>query len=265
MSHQIKLDELLAIMAKLRDPEKGCPWDKAQTLESIVPHTIEEAYEVSDAIESGKPEDIKSELADLLLQIVFYCQIGKEKGMFDFASVVAELKEKLIRRHPHIFSDTVVEGSEHHNLWESLKEKERQEKLQSGNTVLADVAKHLPALSRAQKLQARAARVGFDWPHIQFVLDKIQEEVKEFEEAYASNNIEAAKEELGDILFVCANLARHIKSDAETILRTANKKFERRFNGVEERVIASGRAWDSYSLDELDHYWNQVKEHEKAI
>ncbi len=265
MPQEIKINELLAIMARLRDPEKGCPWDKAQTLESIVPHTIEEAYEVSDAIESGKPDNIKSELADLLLQIVFYCQIGQEKGQFDFAGVVDELKEKLIRRHPHIFSDTVVEANDHHNLWESLKEKERQEKLQSGNTVLADVAKHLPALSRAQKLQARAARVGFDWPHIQFVLDKVQEEVKEFEQAYAEKDMDAAKEELGDILFVCANLARHIKSDAETILRTANKKFERRFNGVEERVIASGRAWDSYTLDELHNYWNQVKEQEKII
>ncbi len=260
--NKIEIEELLAIMAKLRDPISGCDWDKKQTLASIVPHTLEEAYEVADAIENGSTQDIKSELADLLLQIVFYCQIGQEQGLFDFASIVAELKEKLIRRHPHIFGDKAISPEDHPNLWESIKEKERKSKAQ--HHVLAGIAPSLPALSRAQKLQARAATVGFDWPHISFVLDKIQEEVKEFEDSFAENDIDATHEELGDILFVCANLARHVKTDAETILRKANRKFERRFNGVEQKVLATGKPWQAFSLEELDKFWDEVKEQEKA-
>lgn len=259
------IQALLDIMARLRDPIQGCPWDKEQTFETIIPHTLEEAYEVIDAIERAEPADIKAELGDLLLQILFYCQIGKEKSWFDFYDVAQELKEKLMRRHPHIFSDEKMNASakEHHDLWESLKEKERQEKHQSTPTVLADIPKNLPALMRAQKLQARAARVGFDWPHIRFVLDKIQEEIKEFEDSYAQNDPKALEEELGDILFVCANLARHINVNAETILRRANDKFERRFNGVEDKVRQSGKPWDSFTLEILDTFWDEVKAQEK--
>ncbi|MBS0287661.1 MAG: nucleoside triphosphate pyrophosphohydrolase [Proteobacteria bacterium] len=254
------IDELLSIMATLRDPVKGCPWDKKQTMATIVPHTIEEAYEVADAIENGTTEDIKSELADLLLQIIYYCQIGKEEGKFDFADIVNELKDKLIRRHPHIFNNENVPAQEHSVLWEAIKEKERQQKPQ--NTVLSGIAHNLPALLRAQKLQARAATVGFDWPHITFVLDKIHEEIEEFKESYAQGDFEATQEELGDVLFVCANLARHVKSDAETILRKANGKFERRFSGVEQRVVKSGKPWQDFSLEELDAFWDEVKAQE---
>ncbi|MGD9592696.1 MAG: nucleoside triphosphate pyrophosphohydrolase [Candidatus Berkiella sp.] len=260
MTQKNEMDNLLSIMAKLRDKEHGCPWDKKQTLSSIVPHTIEEAYEVADAIEKGEPQAIKSELADLLLQIVFYCQIAKEDGLFDFSSVVSELQEKLIRRHPHIFGDQKVKAHEHHELWETIKEKER--KANSQDTVLSGVAKSLPALLRAQKLQARAARVGFDWPHIDFVIDKIHEEIEEFKVSYQENDLKASQEELGDILFVCANLARHIQSDAESILRAANQKFERRFGGVEQKVRLSGKPWDAFSLAQLDAFWDEVKEQE---
>ncbi len=255
------INALLAIMATLRSPDKGCPWDRAQTLQSIVPHTIEEAYEVADAIEKGNPQEIKSEVADLLLQVVFYCQIAKEQGLFDFAEVVDALKEKLIRRHPHIFGDAQVE--DHHSLWESIKEEERKQK-SADHAVLADVAVSLPALLRAQKLQARAARVGFDWPHINYVLDKVHEEIEEFKQSFKDNDLNATQEELGDILFVCANLARHIKSDAETILRKANQKFERRFGGVEQKVLASGRAWDKFTLAELEAFWQAVKQAENS-
>lgn len=259
------IQELLDIMTRLRDPVQGCPWDKSQTFESIIPHTLEETYEVIDAIERAEPQDIKVELGDLLLQILFYCQIGKEKSWFDFHDVVSALEEKLIRRHPHIFSGEKMHNTaeEQHNLWEALKEKERQKKQQSTPGVLADIPKNLPALVRAQKLQARAARVGFDWPHIRFVLDKIQEEIKEFEESYTQNDKMALEEELGDILFVCANLARHIKSDAETILRRANDKFERRFSGVESRVNQSGQSWEAFTLEALDQFWDEVKIEEK--
>ncbi|MBI2790842.1 MAG: nucleoside triphosphate pyrophosphohydrolase [Gammaproteobacteria bacterium] len=262
MSTKNPMQALLEMMANLRS-ENGCPWDRAQTFESIVPHTLEEAYEVQDAIENGTPEDIKSEVGDLLLQILFYCQMGKEKGWFDFEAVARQLQDKLIKRHPHVFQDHAMKTEDHHDLWESLKEKERQEKHQDKNFVLTGVALNLPALSRAQKLQERAARVGFDWPHIQFVLDKIQEEIKEFEHSYKENEIEEAKEELGDILFVCANLARHLKTDAESILRKANQKFERRFNGVESKVVSSDKPWDAFTLEELDRFWDEVKEEER--
>ncbi|MBS0290796.1 MAG: nucleoside triphosphate pyrophosphohydrolase [Proteobacteria bacterium] len=253
------ITELLALMAQLRDPKQGCAWDIAQTLKTIVPHTLEEAYEVAEAIENGTIEDIKSELGDLLLQIIFYCQIANENDIFDFSSICTELKDKLIRRHPHIFDKKALPDDAKENLWEALKEKERQEKLNTKNTVLGNIPLNLPALSRAQKIQNRAARVGFDWPNIHFVIEKVQEELKEFEQAYASNDFNAAQEELGDILFVCANLARHLKTDAESILRQANRKFERRFNGIEQKVQASGKTWQAFTLEELEEFWNQIK------
>lgn len=259
------MQELLDIMARLRSPTEGCPWDLAQTFDTIVPHTLEETYEVIDAIERKNPDEIKIELGDLLLQILFYCQMGKEKSWFTFEEVAKQLKEKLIRRHPHIFADEDIRSAkEHHDLWEALKEKERQEKSPHVDSVLADIPKNLPALVRAQKLQARAARKGFDWPHISFVLDKIQEEIKEFEESYAQNDKKALEEELGDILFVCANLARHLQADAETILRQANAKFERRFQGVEESVRQSGKPWEAFTLEALDQFWDEVKAKEKG-
>lgn len=259
------INQLLEIMSKLRDPIKGCPWDLEQTFETIVPHTLEEAYEVADAIENKKPADIQTELGDLLLQIIFYCQLGKEKRWFDFNDVVKGLIDKLIQRHPHVFSDNKIQSAkEQHSHWESLKEKERQKTLQHENSILADVPKNLPALSRAQKLQNRAARVGFDWQNIHSVLDKVQEEIKEFEEAFEEKNMLHAEEELGDILFVCANLARHLQSDAEMILRRANAKFERRFSGIEMIVKHSGKKWQDFTLGELEALWQYVKKDEKT-
>ncbi len=264
MSKPTTMEDLLDLMAKLRDPKQGCPWDLEQTFATIVPHTIEEAYEVQDAIENGTPTDIAQELGDLLFQIVFYCQLGKEKGWFDFATISAALKDKLVRRHPHVFSDSKVTSSgEQQDLWKSYKAQERQEKLKANNHVLANVPINLPALTRAQKLQDRAAQVGFDWPHIDFVIAKVREEIDEFAHDVKAGNIPESLEELGDILFVCANLARHLKSDAETIVRKANTKFERRFNQVEDKVIASGKPWDDYTLEELDRFWDEVKMGEK--
>lgn len=255
-------EELLTMMSRLRDPKTGCPWDLEQTFESIAPFTLEETHEVIDAIENGTPKDVQIELGDLLLQILFYCQIADENKWFNFAMVGQSLKEKLIRRHPHIFSTVKIETAhEQHVLWEMLKKQEREEKHET--KVLASIPKNLPGLLRAQKLQARAASVGFDWPNIRLVLDKLKEEIKEFEEAYEHKVIEHAKEELGDILFVCANLARHMNSDAEAIMRQANSKFERRFNAVENHVEESGQSWDSFSLTELEDFWLKVKNIEK--
>jgi ATP diphosphatase len=216
------LTELLAIMARLRDPKEGCEWDLKQSFASIVPHTLEEAYEVADTIERKALSELPAELGDLLYQIIFYCQIAKEQQLFDFNDVTKLLKEKLIRRHPEIFADAK------HNHWDALK---RAENPHQG--LLSSIPTHLPALSQAQKQQNRAATVGFDWPSITPVIAKLQEEITEFEEAYAAGDQSAINEELGDILFVCANLARHAKLDAEQVLRQANRKFARRFGGVE--------------------------------
>lgn len=265
MSRKISIDDLLNIMEKLRDPQKGCAWELEQTFESIIPYTIEEAYELQDAIENGTWQDILEELGDSLLQIIFYCQIAKEKGWFDFDKVVTQLHDKLNRRNPQIFSPQECTSSQQQNIWQKLKAKERQEKYKEHNTVLSAIPRNLPGLSRAQKLQERAAAVGFDWPHIHFVLDKIQEEIKEFEHSLVECEQEEVKEELGDILFACANLARHIKSDAESIMRQANAKFERRFNAIEAKVRQSNKPWENFSLEELDAFWDEVKATESEI
>lgn len=245
------LDALLTIMAKLRSPDKGCPWDRQQTFATIVPHTIEEAYEVADVIERNALSELPAELGDLFFQIVFYCQMAKEQGLFDINDVFQLLKEKLLRRHPHVFN------GEEKKPWEELKKQENP------NAPLLDaIANNLPALSVAQKLQKRAATVGFDWPNLKPVLAKLQEEIVEFEEAFESKDQAAMQEELGDILFVCANLARHAKLDAEQTLRLANQKFRRRFNGVEEKVKNSGKDWQAFSLEELEAFWQSVKKEE---
>lgn len=258
------VDDLLEIMALLRDPQKGCPWDLKQTLQTIVPHTIEEAYEVADAIESGNVTDIMVEIGDLLLQIVFYCQIAKENNWFNFFDVVDKLKNKLVERHPHVFSQRMeLSAQEHKQLWNDLKAQERQKKLGEKNRVLADVPRNLPALTRAQKLQARAAQVGFDWPHLNAVLDKLKEEVDELSDSCVAADPVEMQAELGDILFVCANIARHLQWDAEMIMRQANQKFEKRFNAVEEKVVRSGENWQNFSLAQLEEFWQQVKAQEK--
>ncbi len=252
----MNMDELLSIMATLRDPQKGCPWDLEQTMDTIAPHTLEEAYELVDAIENKDNEHIVSELGDLLFQVVFYCQIAKENYGYGFEEVVKKLCEKMKARHPHIFSDASVRNADEQSiLWEKIKADERQ-----GASVLSDVPLNLPALSRAQKIQKRAANVGFDWEHPHQVFDKICEEVEELKQEL--DDPEKAQEELGDLMFACTNLARWLKVDAEQLLRLATSKFERRFNQVEKYVQDSLKPWDAFTLDELEDFWGKAKNDE---
>jgi ATP diphosphatase len=250
-----KIEELLAIMVKLRDPEGGCPWDQKQTLQSIVPHTIEEVYEVADAIENGDMAELKDELGDLLFQVVFYARIAEEQGDFNFEDVAGAISDKLIRRHPHVFTDTAAEDLPG---WEALKEEERKGKDKHG--VLDGIAKSLPANNRAVKLQKRAARVGFDWPNILPVFDKLHEELDEVRaELKADAPHDRLEDEIGDVLFVCANLARHTKVDPETALRRANNKFERRFRAMEQIAWDEGLSVDSLDLEAWETLWQRVK------
>lgn len=267
MSQPYSVDDLLYLMQRLRDPEHGCPWDLKQDFASIVPHTLEEAYEVADAIERRDWPHLEDELGDLLFQVIFYAQLGKEQQSFDFSSVVDQLVRKLVRRHPHVFPDgelrtppgTVILSDEQINAnWEAIKREERQEKASLG--VLDDVPLGLPALTRAEKLQKRAAQVGFDWPQALQVLDKIEEEIAELREAIHAGKPEAILDEMGDLLFAQVNLARHAGVKSETALRSTNQKFERRFHYIEQQVASSGKGWDSYSLEELDKFWDEAKQ-----
>lgn len=264
LSAEPSMDKLRWIMQQLRDPETGCPWDIKQTFTSIVPHTIEEAYEVADAIEQGDFSELKKELGDLLFQVVFYSQLGAEEKSFDFDSVVAAICEKLIRRHPHVFSTSDFSSDEEIKAnWENEKAKERQDKNNDqALSVLADIPKNLPALSQAVKIQKRCAHVGFDWHNIDDVFAKVVEEVQEVN-VELHRDEQALGEELGDLMFAVVNLCRHVKQDPETLLRQANKKFTKRFYGVEEHVRASDKNIEQHSLDELEDYWQQVKLSEK--
>lgn len=251
-------------MAALRNPGTGCPWDIKQTFKTIVPYTLEEAYEVADAIENGDMAELKSELGDLMFQVVFYAQMAKEQGDFEFDDVVNAISEKLIRRHPHVFADEqFANDSELHTAWEAAKAGERDQ-LNSNNkaSILEGVAKALPALKRAQKLQKRAAREGFDWPSLEPVLEKVEEEIGELRDAIRENNDSAVKEEMGDVLFSCVNLARHLDVDAEESLRGCNAKFERRFGYIEKEIVRSGRCFKDYSLNELEALWQDAKRQE---
>lgn len=255
---------LLEIMRALRDPEKGCPWDIEQDFSSIAPYTIEEAYEVADAIERRNWIELKSELGDLLLQSVYHAQIASEVGLFTFDDVVNVICDKMVARHPHVFGSegrdkTVAEQVKD---WEQIKAKERASKEQTG--VLDDVALSLPALSRAVKLQKRAARVGFDWPDIGPVLDKITEEVNEMREAQSLQDKNHLQEEFGDLLFVLVNFARHLKIDAEEALRGANSKFIRRFRYIEAELQKKNITPEEASLDEMDALWNAAKVTERS-
>jgi len=262
------IDNLLAIMAALRTPDTGCPWDLKQTFETVVPYTIEEAYEVADAVERGDVDALKDELGDLLLQVVYHARMAEELGQFAFKDVVAAICKKMVRRHPHVFgSDEERAAVELDGLWDRIKAEEREAKGFKADTpsALDGVPLALPALSRAVKLQDKAAGVGFDWPDMQPVFDKMREEIGELEEA---TNLEVPSrrkisEEYGDLLFVMANLARHLDIDAETSLRQANAKFMRRFAGVEKRVRESGDPVEETSLETLDGYWNEVKAEER--
>lgn len=270
-----RLDDLLQLMARLRHPEHGCPWDLKQSYASIVPHTLEEAYEVADAIERGDFDHLPGELGDLLFQVVYYSQLATEEGRFGFAEVVDGITTKLIRRHPHVFPDgdlyaapdaARLEEAAVKQRWEELKAEERAAKAAAPEqlSLLDDVPQALPALSRAAKLQKRAAQVGFDWPEALPVLDKVREELDEVLEAMSENDPPAIAEELGDLLFAVANLARHLKVEPEAALRAANGKFERRFRFIEQALREAGRPIENCSLDELDALWGEAKKQEKA-
>jgi ATP diphosphatase len=259
------IPRLLEIMARLRDPETGCPWDIEQTYKSIAPYTIEEAYEVADAIDQSDWPELEGELGDLLLQVVYYTQMGSEDGHFTFETVVKNIADKMIHRHPHVFGDENRDKSSAQQVadWEKIKAAERATKSDTPAKTLDGVATNLPALTRAAKLQKRAARVGFDWPDISGVTDKITEEVAELVEAVESKTHADQIEEYGDLMFVMANLARHLDIDPEQALRAANQKFQRRFEGVEEKLVAIGKSPSQSNLDELDALWNAVKADEK--
>ena len=257
------MDRLLEIMRALRDPETGCPWDIEQTFATIAPYTLEEAYEVSDAIEREAWDELKGELGDLLFQSVFHAQMAEEAGLFSFNDVADTMSDKMVLRHPHVFGDESRDKSAEQQTkdWEAIKAAERAGKAQKGT--LEGVAVGLPALLRALKLQNRAARVGFDWPDASHVLDKIVEESRELVEARDQLSQAEVEEEFGDLLFVMANLARHMGVEPEGALRAANAKFTKRFEGVEAKLAALGKRPEDSDLEEMDALWDAVKLDEK--
>jgi ATP diphosphatase len=270
------IDRLIAIMTMLRDKQHGCPWDLEQTIKSLLPYTLEEVYEVADAIENNDLVELEDELGDLLFQVIFYAQIAKEQGAFDFQDIATAISDKLVRRHPHVFPAGDVEqfgipqdisAQQVVVNWEAIKEIEREEKRKKGGSaaveknesILDDVPRALPAMERARKLQKRAAQVGFDWAEIAPVLNKLKEEVAEFEEALASGDHERISDELGDVLFATINLARHSKIEPEVALRSTNRRFELRFKWIEVALSKQGKVFKDANLEELDALWDQAK------
>jgi len=257
-----KTQALLTLMARLRDPDTGCAWDVKQDFRSLIPYTIEEAYEVADAIERDDFDDLRGELGDLLLQVVFHSRIAEERGLFDFEQVAGAIGDKLVRRHPHVFADAKFDSDEQRQqAWEAAKAEERQQKplADADESVLAGVAQSLPALVQCEKIQNRAASHGFDWPAVEPVFDKVREELQEVHEAWQSGDQAHIHEEVGDLLLVAVNLARHLKVNPEIALREATRKFTRRFNFIEREVKASGRQLLDCELAELDALWNEAK------
>jgi ATP diphosphatase len=265
---------LIGIMAALRDPVRGCPWDVQQTFASIVPFTLEEAYEVADAIERGTAEDLREELGDLLLQVVFHARMAEEAGLFDFGGVVEAITAKLIRRHPHVFGDIgALSSDDVKALWGRIKADEKRAKLASSASggqpqaakasALDGIPLALPALSRAMKLQEKAGKVGFDWNDVRAVLDKMREEIAEVEAEITGGSQEALSGEVGDLLFAAVNLARHLKVEPEAALRGANAKFERRFTHIETRLAEAGQTPESATLDEMEGLWAEAKARER--
>ncbi|MBP7242651.1 nucleoside triphosphate pyrophosphohydrolase [Amaricoccus sp.] len=260
------LPRLVAIMARLRHPERGCPWDLEQDFASIAPYTIEEAYEVADAIERGAMGELRDELGDLLLQVVYHAQMAREAGHFGLDEVARGVSDKMIRRHPHVFGDASRNktAAEQTRDWEAIKAAERAAR-PTRPSALDGVAMGLPALTRAVKLQHRAARVGFDWPDAGAVLDKIAEETAELVEARDGGDADKVGEEFGDLLFVIANLARHLEIDPEAALRAANAKFTRRFHAIEAALAGRGRTPEQSDLAEMDALWDAAKAAERAV
>lgn len=263
---------LIEIMAALRTPKTGCPWDLEQDFATIAPYTIEEAYEVADAITRGDLDDLRDELGDLLLQVVFHARMAQEQGAFDFGDVVTAITEKLIRRHPHVFGNTRdLTPDQVKGLWSKIKAEEKAERAtrhrNAGTPLpdgtLADVRAGLPTLERALRLQAKAGTVGFDWNDPKAVLDKIAEEAEEISSAIESGSQDAAAEEIGDLMFAVVNLARHLKVNPETALRSANAKFERRFASIERALAKRGKKPEQATLAEMDALWNEAKAEEK--
>jgi ATP diphosphatase len=264
---------LIDIMARLRDPVRGCPWDVQQTFASIAPFTIEEAYEVADAIERGATEDLREELGDLLLQVVFHARMAEEAGLFDFGVVVEAITTKLVRRHPHVFGDAgALSSDEVKALWGRVKAEEKRARraldpkdghAEPKPAALEGVPLALPALSRALKLQEKAGNVGFDWNDVRAVLEKIREEIIEVEAEIAEGSPLALSSEVGDLLFAAVNLARHLKVDPEAALRNANAKFERRFAHIENRLAEGGQTPENASLDEMERLWVEAKAQER--
>jgi len=261
------INRLLTIMSRLRDPDAGCPWDRAQTYKTIVPHTLEEAYEVADTIEQGDFDALCDELGDLLFQIVFYAQLAKEESRFEFADVVKAISDKLERRHPHVFADAHFEDEQQQTQhWEQLKQQEREAKAASAKnespatrrvSQMDDIARALPALSLARKIQSRAAQVGFDWPDVSGVYEKVQEEITELQEAW--DDEQARAEEMGDLLFTCVNLSRHAGVDPEQALRQASNKFEQRFRSMEATAQQDAKSLESLSEAQLESLWERAK------
>ena len=270
------LDNLVLLMSRLRDSESGCPWDLKQNFATIAPYTLEEACEVVDAIEREDYDHLKEELGDLLFQVVYHAQMADEQGLFDFSEVAKGIYEKLLRRHPHVFPDGTLESfgqvsdltpDEIKQLWHQIKQQEKQMKPglkeQMPSAMPDDLPAVLPALKRATKVQHAAAQSGFDWPNIQPVYDKIQEEIAEVQEAQ-SESLERVEEELGDLLFACVNLARHLNVDADTALRKAISKFDQRFRRMEQLADAKQQAFQQLSLDEMEAYWQQSKQYDST-
>jgi len=253
-----QLKELIATFKSLRDPNNGCAWDREQTFKSIASCSIEEAYEVADAIEREDFQALKSELGDLLFQVVFHAEMADEEGLFDLTDVISELNDKLIRRHPHVFSDkSAITASESLTIWEDIKAEER--KNLKYDSLMDDVPRNLPSLTRAKKLQKRAARVGFDWPSSKDVMAKIDEELQELKIELEADNRENISEEIGDILFTLVNLTRHFNLDPEDIMRKSNLKFENRFRAMENHAKENNVALDKMNLEELEELWQKIK------
>lgn len=266
MTEPSPINRLLDIMAALRTPETGCPWDLEQSFATIAPYTIEESYEVADAIAQGNLVSLKEELGDLLFQVVFHARIAEEQGAFDFNEVVQGLSDKMEARHPHVFGTHAIETADQQTQnWEVMKAKERAAKLAEDPSLLADIPLALPALMRAEKLTKRAARVGFDWPSLEEVFEKLAEEIGETREAIDEGDQGHIEEEIGDVLFVLANLARKAKVDPEVALRSSNAKFERRFRWIEEALQRDGKSPETSSLEEMDVLWNLAKRHERNL